>query len=162
MGVFYEYYRAVDREAALVEPEHSRVVAGPSRGVPEFDVVETKWISPGVVLVKLANLLRNGERRLRYIDMVSLYPRPQDIGQEAYEEWDGPTIGELPVIMRDMLAGAKDSHLPAVSERWAKIDEFSHFTPVDAGETLSLVQDLVGLARRAKESGQSLYCWSIL
>ncbi len=162
MGVFYEYYRAVDREAALVEPEHSRVVADPQRGVFEFDAVETKWIDPWVVMVKLANLLRNGGRRLRYIDTVSLYPRPEDIGQEAYEEWDGPTIMELPVIMRDMLADAKDSRLPMAAKEWAKIEEFSDFTSVDMEWMLSLVQDLVGLARRARENDQLLYCWSIL
>lgn len=50
MGVFYEYYRAADRETAIVQPEHSRVIADPSRRTPEFDAVETKWIDPHVIL----------------------------------------------------------------------------------------------------------------
>ncbi|MDF2710356.1 MAG: hypothetical protein K0R62_6008 [Nonomuraea muscovyensis] len=61
--------------------------------------------------------------------------------------------------VRDVLAGVDDARLPALAEQWAAIEEFSRFTYDDEGYTLSLVKDLVGLARRAKENDQLLYCW---
>ncbi|GAA0826560.1 hypothetical protein ACFQVD_28030 [Streptosporangium amethystogenes subsp. fukuiense] len=168
MGVFYEYYRAADRETAVVQPEHPRVIADPSRGTPEFDVVETKWIDPHVILGQLVAFIGDVDFSVGLVDTVALYPPPEGAPQSD-EEWDalpedspyldGPGIAELPVNARDILAGADDSHLPAVAERWAKIEEFSHFTSVDVGYMLSLVEELVGLARRAKKDDQMLYCW---
>jgi hypothetical protein len=168
MGAFYEYYRAADRETAIVRPEHSRMIADPSRGVPEFDVVETKWIDPAVILGRLVAFIGEVDFSADLVDTVPLYPLPEGAPQSD-EEWDalpedspyleGPGIDELPVNARDLLAGADDSRLPAVAERWAKIEEFSYFSSVDGGYTLSLVEELVGLARRAKKDDQMLYCW---
>ncbi|WP_344859121.1 hypothetical protein [Planomonospora alba] len=68
-------------------------------------------------------------------------------------------IEELSVNVRDLLAGADDARLPTLVERWAKTEEFSRFGSVDMEYLRSVAEDLVGLARRAKERDQLLYCW---
>ncbi|WP_214415756.1 hypothetical protein [Sphaerisporangium fuscum] len=166
MGVFYDYYRADDREAALAHPESPREVA-----VPGFDVVVTKWIDPHVVLARLVAFVADVEFSPGLVDTAILYPPPEG-APRSDEEWDalpegspyleGPCIGELTVDVRDVLAGADDERLPLIAERWSKIEEFSSFGPDDEGYTPALVKDLVGLARRAKANGQMLYCWSSL
>ncbi|WP_144069996.1 hypothetical protein [Nonomuraea indica] len=168
MGVFYEYYRAPDRVAATVHPEHSRVIADASRGVPVFDVVETKWIDPMVVLGKLVAFACEVGWSVDLVETEDLYPPPEG-APRSDEEWDalpedspyvdGPGIAELSVKVRDVLADVDDARLPALAEQWAAIEEFSHFTDDDDGYMLSLIKDLVGLARRARESDQLLYCW---
>ncbi|MFF0309147.1 hypothetical protein ACFYSC_17095 [Streptosporangium sp. NPDC004379] len=47
---------------------------------------------------------------------------------------------------------------PLPAEQWAAIEEFSRFTDDDDGYMLSLTKDLVGLARRARDDDQLLYC----
>ncbi|GLX00547.1 hypothetical protein [Microtetraspora sp. NBRC 16547] len=171
MGVFYEYYRAADREAAVVQPGCPRVVADPSREFPAFDVVETKWIEPKVILGQLVAFIGDADFSLDLVGMVTLYPPPEG-APKSEEEWaalpedspyvEGPGIEELTVNVRDVLAGADDARLPLVAERWSKIEELSHFGPDDGAYMLSLVGDLVELARRAKASDEMLYCWSSL
>ncbi|GGQ04329.1 hypothetical protein [Streptosporangium pseudovulgare] len=168
MGVFYEYYRAADRTAATVQSEHSREIADPSRGVPEFDVVVAKWIDPEVVLGQLVAFAGHVDYRLGLAETVVLYPPPEG-APRSDEEWDalpedspyleGLGIMELSAKARDMLAGVDDARLPMLAEQWAAIEEFSHFTDDDDGYMLSLTKDLVGLARRARENDQLLYCW---
>ncbi|MFF5211012.1 hypothetical protein [Streptosporangium sp. NPDC000396] len=165
---FCEYYRAANREVAIMQPKHSRVIADPSRGVPKFDAVETQWIDPHVILGQLVAFLGDVDFSLDLVDTVTLYPSPEGAPQSD-EEWDalpedspyldGPGINELSVNVRDILAGADNSRLPAAAEQWAKIEEFSSSSPVDMEYLLSLTEDLVGLARRAKENNQMLYCW---
>ncbi|MFI9552092.1 hypothetical protein [Nonomuraea endophytica] len=171
MGVFYEYYRAADRAAATVQPEHSREIADTSRGVPEFDVVVTKWIDPEVVLGKLVAFAGQVDYSLELVEMVVLYPPPEGAPRTDEELDDlpedspyleGPGIMELPAEARDMLADVNDARLRMLAEQWAAIEEFSHFTADDDGYMLSLTKDLVGLARRAREDNQLLYCWCSL
>ncbi|MEU7000381.1 hypothetical protein [Nonomuraea sp. NPDC046570] len=133
--------------------------------------MDTKWIDPGLVLGQLVALVSDVTFSIDLVDTVTLYPPPEG-APKSDEEWDalpedspyldGPGIDELPVNVRDVLAGADDSRLPAIAERWAEIEHFSHFTSVDIDYMLSLVTDFVGLARRAKESHQMLYCWMCL
>ncbi|MEU9833691.1 hypothetical protein AB0D67_19400 [Streptosporangium sp. NPDC048047] len=171
MGVFYEYYRAADRAAATVQPEHSREIADASRGVPEFDVVVTKWIDPDVILGQLVAFAGQVDYSLGLVETVVLYP-PPEAAPRSDEEWDalpedspyleGTCITELPAKARDMLAGVDDARLPMLAEQWAGIEEFSRFTDDDDGYMLSLTKDLVGLARRARDDDQLLYCWMSL
>lgn len=170
MSVFCEYYRAADRAAAMVQPDRSRVIDDPEYGVAGFDAVETKGIDPQVILGQLVAFIGDVDFSFDLVDAVPLYPSYPDPAPQTDEEWDalpedspylgGAAIYELPVNARDILAGADDSSLPAVAERWTKIEEFSfHSSDDDREYMLSLVKDLVGLARRAKECDQLLYCW---
>ncbi len=127
---FYEYYRAADRETAIIQPEHSRVIAAEYR-VPEFDVMETKWLDPWITLNELAELIGNVALPTGVDTTVRLYPSSYpDPFPQTDEEWDAlpedspylSSVGieELSVNVRDLLAGADDAHLPGVVERWAK------------------------------------------
>ncbi|GAA0952734.1 hypothetical protein [Nonomuraea longicatena] len=171
MGAFYEYYRAADHAAATSRPEHSREIADTSRGVPEFDVVATKWIDPEVALGQLVAFAGRVDYSLGLVETVELYPPPEgaprsDEGWHALPEDSpylaGPAIAALPAQARDMLAGVDDARLPMLAEQWATIEEFSHFTADEDEFMLSLTKELVGLARRAKEHDQLLYCWMCL
>ncbi|MER6174909.1 hypothetical protein [Streptosporangium sp. NPDC001681] len=167
MGLFFEYYRAADREAALIRPEASRTIEEP-HGVAGFDAVETKWIDPWGTLNKLVALIGDVDLSTELVGMVALYP-PLEGAPQSDEEWDalpedspyldGPGIEELSVNVRDLLAEANDALLPALVERWAQIEEFSHFSSVDMEYLQSVAQELVGLSRRAKKHDQLLYCW---
>ncbi|MFG6196113.1 hypothetical protein [Nonomuraea sp. JJY05] len=53
--------------------------------------------------------------------------------------------------MRDTLADVDDERLPELARQWAGAAE--------AGNLLSLVEAFVGLARRAREADELLYCW---
>ncbi|MFI9593579.1 hypothetical protein [Nonomuraea sp. NPDC052265] len=168
MGVYYEYYRAADRVAATVRPEQSREIADASPGRPEWDVVVTKWIDPEVVLGQLVAFAGQVDHSLGLVGTVNLYPPPEDVPRSA-DEWaalpedspylEGPRIVELSAEARDTLAGVDDARLPTLAKQWAAIEEFSSFTDENDGYMLSLTKDLVGLARRARENGQLLYCW---
>ncbi|MFF5206613.1 hypothetical protein [Streptosporangium sp. NPDC000396] len=169
MGLFFEYYRATDREAALVRPEASRAIEEP-HGVSGFDVVETKWIDTWGTLNKLVALIADVDLSTELVATVRLYPLYPDPVPQTDEEWDAlpedspylSSVGieELSVNVRDLLADADDARLPRLVERWAKIEEFSHFSSVDMEYLMSVAEGLVGLSRRAKEHGQQLYCWS--
>ncbi|MER5646144.1 hypothetical protein [Streptosporangium sp. NPDC002524] len=169
MSVFCEYYRAADRVAATVQPDRSRVIDDPEYGVAGFDAVETKWVDPQVILGQLVAFIGGVDFSLGLVDAVPLYPSYPDPAPQTDEEWDalpedspylgGAAIYELPVNARDILADADDSSLPAAAERWTKIEEFSSYSSDDREYMVSLVKDLVGLARRAKEHDQLLYCW---
>jgi hypothetical protein len=168
VGVFYEYYRAADRAAATIQPEQSREITDVSRGVPEFDVVVTKWIDPDVVLGQLVAFAGQVDYSLELVEMVVLYPPPEGAPQsdeeldalpEGSPYLEGPGIMELSAKTRDTLASVNDARLPMLAEQWAAIDEFSHFTDDGDGYLLSLTKELVGLARRARDNDQQLYCW---
>ncbi|WP_371781914.1 hypothetical protein [Streptosporangium subroseum] len=168
---FYEYYRAADRETAITQPEHSRVIANPKYDVPRFDAVEeTKWLDPWGTLNELVALIGDVDLSTELVATVHLYPLYPDPAPQTDEEWDALPedspylsdmgIEELSTNVRDLLAGAADAHLPRVVERWAKSEQFSHFSSADLEYLMPVAKDLIGLSRRAKDHGQQLYCWS--
>ncbi|GAA1618566.1 hypothetical protein GCM10009733_013590 [Nonomuraea maheshkhaliensis] len=99
-----------------------------------------------------------------------LYP-PQEGAPTTDEEWGalpedspyfvGPGIEELPADVRDTLADVPDGRLVELGERWAESDDDSMFR-TDPPQLSELIAELRGLARRARDEGQSLYCWSSL
>lgn len=170
MGNAYEYYRAADRQAAVIMPEQPRAVDDPPPGRPVFDAVETKWISPWEALAQLVALVRDVPPTGDLVRTVVLYPPPQGAPQTD-EEWGalaedspyfiGPGIEELPVDVRDTLADVPDERLVELGERWAESDEDSMFG-AEPAHLAELIAELRGLARRARDEGQLIYCWSSL
>ncbi|MCW2939739.1 MAG: hypothetical protein JWN00_2724 [Actinomycetia bacterium] len=73
-------------------------------------------------------------------------------------ERDEDILVELSVVVRDTLADATEAALTEAAPIWANIDEFIHYTWNDADEVRPTMDDLVGLARRARESNQMIYC----
>ncbi|MFD1934894.1 hypothetical protein ACFSKW_25810 [Nonomuraea mangrovi] len=158
----YDYYRAADRQAAVVDPDSGRA----GRKHPAFDAVEAKWIDPGIVLGQLVALVRDVPYSLDLVQTTSLYPPPEG-GPKTLEEWEalpedspyqeGPCIDELPAHVRDTLAGIPDSRVADLAERWGRIEEF--IAPPDTGYLTTLITELRDLAQRAQEENQMIYCW---
>ncbi|WP_431894293.1 hypothetical protein [Nonomuraea sp. bgisy101] len=159
----YDYYRAADRQAAVVHPDSGRA----GRSNPAFDAVDAKWIDPGLVLGQLVAFIRDVPYSVGLVETVALYPPPEG-APKSLEEWEalsedspyheGPWIEELPADLRDALAGVPDDRLAGLAERWRQIEEF--FTPPDAGYLTTLITELRGLARRAQAEEQMIYCWT--
>ncbi|MFI6601650.1 hypothetical protein ACIBHX_35835 [Nonomuraea sp. NPDC050536] len=169
MGVLFDYYRAADREAAMVLPELGR--AG-NRRMPEgqgFDAVDAKGIEPAVILGQLIGLIQGVPWSVGLVEMVEIYP-PSEGAPRTEEEWealppdspflDGPGIEELSAAVRDTLADVDHGRMAELAEQWAGIEEFDG--RADAELLRGVIEELVGLARRAKESGQLLYCWTLV
>ncbi|MGN9841486.1 hypothetical protein ACTMTI_25500 [Nonomuraea sp. H19] len=167
MSAMCDYYRAPDRATATVRPTTVRDRSKPLRGVPVFDVVEITWVDPSGSLGSLVAAIKNVPFSDDFVETVTLYPPPEGAPQTE-GEWlalpedspylDGPQIDELPVTARDALAQVDDSRLLEVARRWT-MEPLCPFREVD--DLLDLVQELVALARRAKESNELLYCWWI-
>ncbi|MEU8397958.1 hypothetical protein AB0C28_22415 [Nonomuraea sp. NPDC048892] len=163
MGIFYEYFRAANRQVAVEKPDHSRVVAKPLPGFPAFDAVESKWFNPCDSLSKLIALIRNVPYSMDLVPTVELYPPPENAPKTDQElaalpedspYLVGPGIEELPVDVRDSLADVTDAELVELGERWAAEEGG------DPESYSALVAELRDLARRARDEGQLLYCWN--
>jgi hypothetical protein len=163
VGVLTDYFRAPDAKSAARAME---LPAGPLLPEPAFDGVEAKRIDPCVVLGQLVALIRGVPWDVHLVRTVMVWPLPETkpATKEAYNAlpeaspWkQGPWLEELEREVRDALATVDDARLPALADQWARIEEF-HRT-MSAEVALSLINDLVGLARRARDAGDRLYCW---
>jgi hypothetical protein len=151
MGVLCDYYRAPDRSTAAttLETPPVRVVKRPDE--PVFDAVDGKGIDPIVMLTTFQSLLTG----VPYDEL------PQaDFGDVAVGGEDGPWITELPAQLRDALADSDDGRLREAAQRWVLTEEFG--LPTSADDVLPFLGELIALARRARDSGELLYCWSCL
>ncbi|WP_106243638.1 hypothetical protein [Nonomuraea fuscirosea] len=161
MGVFYDYYRAANRQAAVEKPDYPRVVGIPGR--PAFDTVESKWFNPWDSLSGLIAVIRNVPYSSDLVRTVELYPPPENAPKTDQElaalpedspYLVGPGMEELPVDVRDTLADVSDGRLGELGERWAAENGS------DPDSLAGLIAELRDLARRARDEDQSLYCWS--
>ncbi|GAA4567931.1 hypothetical protein [Planotetraspora kaengkrachanensis] len=162
----YEYYRAADRDAALVDAESPRVIEpGVARG---FDAVDAGKIDPENEFCRLVAMILDVPYSLDLVGLTYLYPPPEgaprspeeaDALPEGSPYLEGPGIAEFAVRVRDALAEVEDDRLPVLAARWSGIEEFRRYSGTTPDELLSLIEDFVGLARRAKAHDQMLYCW---
>lgn len=151
MGVLHDYYRALDRStaAATLETPPVRVLKRPEE--PVFDAVDGKGIDPIVMLTTLQSLLAG----------VPYEELPQaDFGDVAVGGDNGPWITELPVQLRDAPADSDDGRLRDTAQQWVCTEEFG--LPTSADDVLPFLREFIALARRARDSGELLYCWSCL
>jgi hypothetical protein len=166
MGVEFDYFRAPDAQTAKQAIDR---LGGPLLPEPAFDGVEAKWIEPRVILGKLVALIRGVPYELDMVRTIGVWPPPESAPktEEEYEAlpddspWkdDGPLLEELDLQTRDTLASVNDGQVPALAAQWVQIEEFRN--AADPEYMRSLIQELVGLARRARDGGDKLYCWSI-
>jgi len=166
MSAMHDYFRAPDRATATWRPDELRAPARPLPDAPVFDVVETKWVDPTFCIRDLVAAVKGVPSDSEEVELVTLYPPPEG-APKSEEEWlalpeespsrAGPETVELPVGVRAVLAGVADARLPGVARRWAEENPFA----LDEGYALELAGELVGLARRAREAGELLYCWWI-
>jgi hypothetical protein len=107
VGVLFDYFRAPDASTAAAVLER---VGGPTTPAPEapaLDAVAGKGFEPEVMLGTLRSLLTGVP-----------YEELPEAELVAMEGEDGPWIVQLSEQLRDALADAPASRLPAVAERW--------------------------------------------
>jgi hypothetical protein len=153
MGVLNDYYRAPDRSTAATTLRIPPVRVLKRPGEPVFDAVDGKGIDPIVMLTTFWSLLTG----VPYDEL------PQaDFGDVAVGGQDGPWITELPAPLRDALADtdSDDGRLRDTAQQWVRTEEFG--LPTTADEVLPFLRGLIALARRARDRGELLYCWSCL
>ncbi|MFF2350757.1 hypothetical protein ACFVVL_13325 [Kitasatospora sp. NPDC058115] len=162
MGVLTDYFRAAD-DAAVLAALHD-AEGGPPVGGPGavFDGVEAKGVDPDVVLGQLIAVVRRVEWAVDLVGGTPVWPTTPPPGREGPADEDdpwatGPWVMRLGRPVRDTLAELPEAGLAEVAARWAAAAEE---LPGADGEGLRpLVQELSGLARRARAAGEDLYCW---
>lgn len=118
---------------------------------PPLDAVAGKGFEPAVMMRRLQSLLTG----------VPYQELPAAEGELlAMEGEDGPWVWQLSEELRDALADAQPSRLPAVAEQWVRTEEFWEQPP--AAEVLPFLGQVTALARRARQAGERLYCWICL
>lgn len=169
-GYTFDYFRAPDAAVAMrvLERAGSPLTAGDD-DEPVFDGVEAKGVEPFIVLGHLVALVRGVRWNPELVPSISLWPSgDQPASIEEYDllpedsPWKqiGPGLEELGSSVRDTLADADDARLSQLSVGWAQTEELRRFSDVNQDSLLPLVEDLVRLARRAREANEQLYCWS--
>jgi hypothetical protein len=147
MGVLTDYFRATDNDTVTHALDHTDGTS-PLIAPLRWDGVETKSVDPDVVLAQLVTAAHPTTGR--HTNPL-VWPTTDD------PEHEGPWVCRLDTRTRDALAAVHDTDLHRLSTRWADIEEWhGHTTPDDL---LPVVTDLVHLARRARDSGDHLYCW---
>lgn len=147
MGVLFDYFRAPDASTAAAVLER---FAGPrDPDAPLMDAVFGKGFEPAVMLPKLQSLLTGVP-----------YDQLPEGELVAMESEDGPWVWQLSEELRDALADAQASRLPAVAEQWVRTEEF--WDQATAAEVLPFLGEVTALARRARQAGERLYCWMCL
>jgi len=172
MGVLFDYFRAPDASVAATVAD---LPAGPlvpdDDGRAPFDGVDAKGVMPDVVLAQLVAIVRGVPYDDEILTTATVWPPPDTApaSQEEYEDlpddspWlTGPWVEALDDGTRDTLAGIEEDRTAEYAARWAEIEEFSTAGVPPRDDLLPLVAELRGLAGRARDAGERLYCWSSL
>lgn len=155
MGVITDYFRAPG--AAAVLEQMAQRDGGPlvteNSDSSAFDGVELKGVDPPVALGRLVAFAMDVVYRSDLVEDRLIWPE----GGEQDTEHMGPWVVALDDRTRDTLADIPAQQVPDLAERWGAIEEFGGVMAVEG--LRSAVDQLTALAGRARDSGQSLYCW---
>ncbi|MER7703996.1 hypothetical protein ABTX81_13960 [Kitasatospora sp. NPDC097605] len=163
MGVLTDYFRAADDAAvlaALGDAEGGPLVGG---GRAVFDGTEAKGVDPDVVLGQLIAVVRRVEWAVDLVGGTPVWPTTPPPGREGPADEDdpwvtGPWVMRLDRAVRDTLAELPAAEAAEAGARWAAATA-EELPGLDGEDLRPLVEDLSGLARRAREAGEDLYCW---
>jgi hypothetical protein len=174
LGVLFDYFSApsddeagtvIDRAAGQVlvtppteqrqrrfrrKPAPALTQSAAAPELPVYDTVSVSGIDPVVQLGTLEELLTG-----RAYDLVMDDPRSGKL--VALREEGELMVVALTDALVDALAAASAERLADVAVPWSQTEEFW-----DAGDPVELTQflnELAGLARRARQRGHQLYCW---
>lgn len=139
----------IDYFTAPSDADAARVL--PGTGGPAahgFEVLPAKGIDPAVALGNLEAILTD-----RPFDEVSAASRQCHLLTDGDADAFVVTVTDT---LRDALAAASAEHLRQVAEPWAATDELAGTPPAMLADALD---QFAGLARRALERNQRLYCW---
>lgn len=145
----FDYFRAPDADAVrrVLDADDGSTPVGTA-----FDGVEAKGVDPTVVLGRMIAAIRQVPWSSDLVDDRLVWPA----GGEEDADFDGPWVTELDTSVRDALAQADD--LPRVAQEWARIEEHD----IDVAHAQEFIESMVGLARRAREAGELMFCWTSL
>jgi hypothetical protein len=181
MGVLFDYFAAPSDESAvatidrvagpgvptapapqLVEKRQglsriAKTVAAPpdqtpGPAEPVYDTVEVKGIDPVVMISTLEAILTG----VSYEEIIA--------GPRAGQVLDDRDGGERLIValsdeIQEALASADQETIDRVVPEWLRTEEFGMTAGWSVPDVARIVGDLAGLARRAKERGDKLYCW---
>lgn len=164
MGVLTDYFRAAD--GASVVQALERTDGGPLVGVEHstFDGVEAKGVDPHVVLGKLIAAIKQVPWRADLAADETVWPTTPPPGPAGPEDEDdpwatGPWVTELNAAVRDTLAGVHDADVSKLVAEWIQAEEL-HGAHVE--DMQPLAEELIQLARRARDADEQIYCWMCL
>ena len=63
---------------------------------------------------------------------------------------------------RDTLASIISAQMPELSARWGQIEELAWTGRLPEDQMLPVIEEVAGLAQRARDAGEHLYCWCCL
>ena len=154
MGVLYDYFRAADDAAVVALMD--RLDGGPVAvgGESVVDAIDFKGIDPDIALGQLIAFALEVPWDLDIVDSELVWP-----SEEEAMSGESPVVTSLPDSARDALAGIGAQRVGPLAERWARIEEFKHYSGMTVEDWSGLVQEVIGLAQRARDSGEHLYCW---
>jgi hypothetical protein len=152
MGVLYDYFRApeVDQVRDLLDENDG------FSPVERFEGIDLKWIDPGVILGKLVGFATGQEWSTSLVIDRLIWP----VGAEQEMDYQGPWVTILNDEARDTLADIPVKRVAELAERWATVEEFRGYG--DAEYLREVIAGFIGLAARAREHGESLFCWICL
>jgi hypothetical protein len=150
MGVLTDYFSAPSDEAAA-----SAIDRGPSHPLtdpsaePPFETLQAKNLDPVIMLGTLEALLTG-----RDYDDIRKGPRQGHLlaGQDDYQLLVLTVTDEIQAA----LAAASNKQLAEVAVTWSQTEEIGG---ADPKELAGVLEELAGLARRAADRNERLYCW---
>jgi hypothetical protein len=157
-----DYFRAADAESVVQALE--TLDGGPLVGTrnPAFDGVDAKGVDACVVLGKLIAAIQQVPWQVHLVEERMVWPFTPAPGPDDPEDENDPwaaglSVTELGNAVRDALAGVPDADIPTVVTEWVQAEEFRG-ARIDDIEPLA--EELIRLARRARDAGERLYCWT--
>jgi hypothetical protein len=141
-----DYFSAADDQAAVAVLQ---TPGGP--GQADLDVVFLKNIDPAVAIAQLEAIMTG----CSYEDAGE---RPRSGQLLSAPEEGGAFVVSVTDTLAAALASASRDDLVRIAEPWSKTDELRQIG-ISVEVTAGVLEALAGLARRARTSGQRLYCW---
>lgn len=152
MGVLYDYFRSPSDPAAVSLMDQLR--GGPTTaGRDVVDAVDLKGIEPTVTLGRLVGLARGVPWNVDLVATELLW---------SGDEEEGPWLMSIGDAVRDTLATIANAAEPDLAERWGQTEELAWNGPLPGPQLLPVMDQITGLARRARAAGDHLYCWCSL
>ncbi|GID91075.1 hypothetical protein ACFQFC_38030 [Amorphoplanes digitatis] len=152
MGVLYDYFR-VAGDAAAVQLMHETEGGPVAREGATVDAIDLKGIEPVVTLGRLVALAADVPWDAGLVDTGLLWSG----GEE------GPWLMSIEDTVRDTLASITGGERSAwLSAQWGRTEELAWDGPLPDDRMLPAIEEIAGLARRARDAGEHLYCWCCL
>jgi hypothetical protein len=153
MGTLCDYFRAASDAAAvnlMDELGGGPVAAGDGAAI---DAIDLKGIEPAVTLGRLVALVRGVSWDVNVVNTELLWSGAEE----------GPWLMSIDDAVRDTLASiASSAQLMELSAQWGRTEELAWNGPLPDDEMLPVIDQIAGLARRARDAGDHMYCWCSL